>query len=64
MDDAVAAEDVDGDDARVEVDGQTTRTDVGAQALRERTVAKLVGLQESGDGARDKDTAGGVEPES
>lgn len=61
MNDTVATENVDGNNARVEVDGQATRTNVRAKTLRKRSVAELVGLEKSRDGLSDEDTTSGVE---
>ena len=58
VDNAVSAKDVDGHQLAVEVDGRTSQSDADSQAL---LVAKLLGLEQSGNGVAVQDTVGRIE---
>lgn len=58
MDDAVRAEDVDGDNARIEIDGQAPEGNLRTKALRR--ASEVFATEGSGNGARNKNTASRV----
>jgi len=60
VDDSVRAEDVDGNNARVEVEGQTSESEVDAESLR-GIARQVLALHKSRDGVSDKDSASRVE---
>jgi len=60
VDDSVCAENVDGNNARVEVEGQTSETEVDAESLR-GVSRQVLALHKSRDGVSDEDSTSRVE---